>query len=205
MKNKLMLWEIALMAGILCAIFGSCWVEKEQEDLAERIVRLHVIANSDSVEDQTLKLQVRDRILAESEQLYIDSMTREEACEQLKSHLDALAEAGKSVVENAGYSYSVTAQLTKCWFPTKEYEDFALPAGEYGALQIIIGEGKGQNWWCVAFPPLCVGAASQDVDDAVQAGYFTQEQACLLAREEPKYVLKFKSMELLGQWKEKFF
>ena len=205
MKNKLILWEIALMAGVLCALFWSCWVEQEQVALAERVVRLHVIANSDSVEDQALKLKVRDRILDETERLCIDSLTKEEACAQLKPHLDSLAEAGKAVVEEAGYSYSVAARLTNTWFPTKEYEGFALPAGEYGALQIVIGEGEGENWWCVAFPPLCVGAASQEIEDAVQAGHFTQEQAALLACEEPKYILKFKSMELLGHWKEKIF
>lgn len=202
MRNKLMLWEIALMAGILCTLFWGLRVEQEQRDLAERVLRLHVIANSDSEEDQALKLQVRDRMLAETQRLCIDSLTSEEACARLTPHLDALAEAGKAVVEEAGYSYSVRAQITNCWFPTKEYGDFALPAGEYEALRVVIGEGEGENWWCVAFPPLCVGAVSQNIEDAVQAGHFTPEQAGLLACEEPKYILRFKSMELLGQWKE---
>ena len=106
---------------------------------------------------------------------------------------------GQSAVEAAGYSYPVTASLERCWFPTKEYDGFALPAGEYTALRIVIGAGEGQNWWCVAFPPLCLGAASDTVEDAAAAGYFSQDQAALITEEDQGYVLKFKSMELLGQ------
>ena len=93
----------------------------------------------------------------------------------------------------------MTASLEKCWFPTKEYDGFALPAGEYTALRVVIGAGEGQNWWCVAFPPLCLGAASDTVEDATAAGYFSQDQAALITEEDQGYVLKFKSMELLGQ------
>ena len=95
----------------------------------------------------------------------------------------------------------MTAQLTECWFPTKEYEEFALPAGTYTALRIVIGEGEGQNWWCVAFPPLCLGAASQSVEEATQAGYFDADQTALITGESEGYVLKFKGMELLGELK----
>ena len=103
------------------------------------------------------------------------------------------------MLEERGCDYAVRAELTETWFPTKEYEDFALPAGEYTALRVVIGEGAGQNWWCVAFPPLCLGAASETVDQATQAGHFSGEQAALITREGPGYVLKFKSLELLGQ------
>ena len=109
------------------------------------------------------------------------------------------AQAGQAVVNETGYDYQVTAELTNCWFPTKEYEGFALPAGNYNALRIVIGEGKGQNWWCVAFPPLCLGAASETVEEATQAGYFTPGQAALVTEQDEGYVLKFKSLELLGQ------
>ena len=94
-----------------------------------------------------------------------------------------------------------TAQLTRCWFPTKTYDGFALPAGEYEALRVVIGDGRGQNWWCVAFPPLCLEAASETVDEAAAAGYFSPGQAALITEEDRGYVLKFKAMELLGEWK----
>ena len=93
----------------------------------------------------------------------------------------------------------MSASLEECWFPTKEYDGFALPAGNYTALRVIIGEGKGQNWWCVAFPPLCLGAASETVDQALEAGYFTPEQGALVTGGGEGYVLKFKAMELLGE------
>ena len=201
MDRTLKRWELALLFGVLCALVAGAWLNQEQTDLADQMIRLHVIANSDGEEDQALKLAVRDRVLEQAEALYPQGASLEEARQALEGHLDTLADAGRAVVEEWGCDYPVTAQITQCWFPTKEYEEFALPAGEYTALRVVIGEGKGQNWWCVAFPPLCLGAASQTVDEATQAGLFTQGQARLVTEDGPGYVLKFKSMELLGEWK----
>jgi len=199
MDRKLKRWELALMCGVLMALVVGSWLQREQRELADSVIRFHVIANSDSQEDQSLKLAVRDRVLARAEELYPQDATLEEARQALEGHLNALAAAGRAVVEEQGYDYPVSAQLTRCWFPTKEYEGFALPAGDYEALRIVIGEGAGQNWWCVAFPPLCLGAASETVDQATKAGCFTQDQACLVTGETEGYVLKFKGMELLGE------
>ena len=198
MDRSLKRWELALMAGVLFAMVFAAWAGREQAALAGSVVRLHVIANSDSPEDQALKLAVRDRVLERAEELYGPGATREQALEALSSHLWELAGAGRAVAEEWGVDQPVTARLERCWFPTKRYEDFALPAGEYDVLRIVIGEGEGQNWWCVAFPPLCLGAASQSVEQAVQAGSFTPGQAALITGESG-YVLKFKSLELLGQ------
>ena len=189
------------MFGLLCALVAGSWLGQEQTDLAERVVRLHVIANSDSTRDQAIKLAVRDRVLAKAETLYTEDATRAEALAILTQNLPQLAQEGRDVVEEWGGDETVTAQVEQCWFPTKEYDGFALPAGEYTALRIIIGEGEGQNWWCVAFPPLCLGAASETVEEATQAGSFTSEQAALMTGKNEGYVLKFKSMELLGQLK----
>lgn len=199
MDRRLKRWELALMAGVLLTLAAGSWLGREQAELADRVIRFHVIANSDSREDQTLKLAVRDRVLTVAEGLYPQNATLEQAQRALEENLTALAAAGQAVVEEQGYRYPVTAQLTRCWFPTKEYQGFALPAGEYNALRVVIGEGEGQNWWCVAFPPLCLGAASETVDQATRAGCFTQDQACLVTGESEGYVLKFKGMELLGE------
>lgn len=204
MDRKLKRWELALMLGVLCALVLGSWLSREQAELAGSVIRFHVIANSDSDEDQALKLAVRDRVLAQAENLYPEGATLEEARQALESHLNVLAEAGRAVVEEEGYDYSVTARIEECWFPTKEYEGFALPAGDYTALRIVIGEGGGQNWWCVAFPPLCLGAASETVDEAAQAGYFTEDQARLVTGDSEGYVLKFKGLELLGQLQRLF-
>lgn len=199
MDRKLKVWELALLFGVLVALAAGSWLGREQQALADSVIRLHVIANSDTPEDQALKLAVRDEVLAQAESLYQQGATLEEARAALESHLNAIAAAGRAVVEEQGYDYPVSAQLTRCWFPTKEYDDFALPAGNYTALRVVIGEGEGQNWWCVAFPPLCLGAASETVDEAAQAGYFTPQQAALITEENQGYVLKFKSLELLGE------
>lgn len=199
LDRSLKRWEIALMAGVLCALLCGFWLGEEQTQLADRVIRFHVIANSDSPEDQALKLQVRDAVLSATEEFYPQEATPEEARAALSGHLGELARTGQETVEAAGYDYSVTASLEKCWFPTKEYDGFALPAGEYTALRVVIGAGEGQNWWCVAFPPLCLGAASDTVEDAAAAGYFSEDQAALITEEDQGYVLKFKSMELLGQ------
>ena len=201
MNRKLKRWELALLLGLAIALCTGAWLGREQAELAGRMIRLHVIANSDSQADQALKLEVRDRILEEAQALWPEQATLEEARAALEERLPELSEAGRQAVEEAGYDYPVTAQLTECWFPTKEYEDFALPAGSYTALRIVIGAGEGQNWWCVAFPPLCLGAASQSVEEAAQAGYFDREQTALITGESEGYVLKVKGMELLGALK----
>lgn len=199
MDRRLKRWELALMVGVLVCLTAGSWLGQEQAELADSVIRLHIIANSDSQEDQALKLAVRDRVLAQAEELYPQGATLEEARAALEGHLNQLAAAGRAVVEEQGYDYPVTAQLTDCWFPTKEYENFALPAGNYTALRVTIGEGEGQNWWCVAFPPLCLGAASETVEEAAQAGYFTPGQKGLITEENEGYVLKFKGLELLGE------
>ena len=199
MDRKLKRWEVALLCGVLAALLWGAWAGQEQAELAGQVIRLHVLANSDSQADQELKLAVRDRVLERAEDLYPEDATLEQAREILEDNLDDLAAAGQQVVDEAGKDYPVTAQLEECWFPTKEYETFALPAGEYTALRVVIGAGEGQNWWCVAFPPLCLGAATESVEEAAAAGLFTEDQAGLMTRENEGYVLKFKSLELLGE------
>ena len=127
--------------------------------------------------------------------------TRGEAGAAGGAHRGERAAGGRAAVTGAGRGEPVTARLERCWFPTKEYDGFALPAGEYTALRVVIGEGQGQNWWCVAFPPLCLEAASETVDEAAAAGYFSPGQAALITEEDRGYVLKFRAMELLGEWK----
>ncbi len=198
MDRVLKRWEIALLFGVLFAMLAGAWLGQEQEALSDQMVRLHVIANSDTDRDQEMKLAVRDSVLKRAETLYPSGITRGEALEILARHLSELEQAGQTAANEWGESVDVTAKLERCWFPTKEYDGFALPAGEYTALRVIIGEGAGQNWWCVAFPPLCLGAASETVEQAVQAGNFTDAQGALMTRENEGYVLKFKSLELLG-------
>ena len=195
-------WELALLIGVALAALLGARLDGAQAALADQVIRLHVLANSDSAEDQALKLQVRDRILAEAETYLTPGITRDETEELLRAHLYDLAAAGAEVVGAAGCDYPVTASLVhNYWFPTKTYTDFALPAGQYTALRIEIGEGAGQNWWCVVFPPLCT-AASADVPETALAAGLTEDQVSLMTEEDSGYVLKFKAVEWWEQLRE---
>ena len=204
MSRKLKLWEVALFAGVCIALLSGMYLDEEQAALADSVIRLHVLANSDEQADQQLKLLVRDRVLAEAEGLYQPGDDVQAAYARLEEALPRLAEAGQQVVEEQGYDYPVTAELTRSWFPTKHYTNVSLPAGSYTALRIVIGEGSGQNWWCVVFPPLCLGSVSEQVDEAAQAGLFTDEQVSLITGESGGYVVKFKAIELWEGLKNKF-
>ena len=122
MDRKMKRWELALMCGVLCALALGGWLDREQERLADQVIRLHVIANSDSPEDQALKLEVRDQVLAHAEELYPAGADRTAAAAAIQEHLPELAAAGQRVLEERGCDYAVRAELTETWFPTKEYE-----------------------------------------------------------------------------------
>ena len=194
MDRKLKRWELALLFGVLCILAAGSWLGEEQQELADSVIRFHVIANSDSREDQALKLAVRDRVLEQAQAVYPQNATLPQARAALEGALDQLAQAGQAVVEEQGYDYQVTARMEQCWFPTKEYDGFALPAGKYLALRIVIGAGAGQNWWCVVFPPLCTAAAEEVPETALAAG-LTEDQVSLITEEDGGYVLKFKVVE----------
>lgn len=186
--------EIVLMVAAALVLMSGALALQTQDQLADKVVRLHVLANSDSEEDQALKLRVRDRVLERATELLEQSADRQEAEALLRGNLLELENLAAEEIAAAGYDYPVTAELTDTTFPTREYDGFTLPAGEYLALRIAIGEGAGQNWWCVVFPPLCT-TASADVPASALAAGLTQEDVNLIT-EEPGYVLKFKTVEL---------
>lgn len=202
-EKKLRRWELALLLGVAVAALLGVWLDGQQAALADRVVRLHVVANSDSAEDQALKLEVRDRVLREAEVLLDGRTTPDEAAAILADHLDELAGAGAQAVADAGYAYPVTASLEdSVWFPTKAYQDFSLPAGRYRALRVVVGEGSGQNWWCVVFPPLCLGSVTETTAETAAGVGFDPEQMALITGESEGYVVKFKALELLESLKE---
>lgn len=194
-SNKLRLWEAALFLAFGLTLTAGVWSSASASALAGQVLRLHVVANSDTQEDQVLKLQVRDAVLEQADLLLEDVTDRGEAEAVLSQQLQALAEASAAVVAGAGYDYPVTVSLEDCWFPTKVYDGFSLPAGTYRALRIVIGAGEGQNWWCVVFPPLCLGSVTEEVAaTAAQAG-LSEDQVSLITGRDGGYVVKFKLME----------
>lgn len=198
-EKKLMRWELALLCGVLLALVTGVELREEQKELADALIRLHVVANSDSQEDQRVKLLVRDALLEQVGEWSEEAGNVEEMEARIRANLPLMEGTAREVLEGEGLNYPVRAMVTRCRFPTREYGDFALPAGEYTALRLELGGGEGENWWCVAFPPLCVGGASMEVEQACQAGLFTGEQQVLLTRQGEEYVLRFRLMELLGE------
>ena len=201
--NRLKIWEIALLLGVAVCLLSGARALHTQDELADKVVRLHVLANSDSEEDQALKLQVRDAVLDRAEDLLAQPSSRAEAEGKRRGQLLEFERLAEAVVREAGYDYEVTAELTDTEFPTREYEDFTLPAGEYLALRILIGDAAGRNWWCVVFPPLCT-AASADVPASALAAGFTEDEVRLITEEDRGYVLKFKAVEFWETLREKW-
>ena len=193
-SKRLHIWEIALLIGMAVFLISGAVSLQNRDQLADKVVRLHILANSDSEEDQALKLRVRDRVLERATELLEQTGDRREAADVLQSHLPELERIAAEEISDCGYEYDVTAEVANTMFPTKEYDGFTLPAGEYLALRIIIGEGNGHNWWCVVFPPLCTTAAADVPASALAAG-FDEEEVALVTEENEGYVLKFKAME----------
>ncbi len=193
-RHKLTVLTAVSLAVGLCAtaVWGA---HRTQERLAEKLIRLHVIANSDSEADQALKIQVRDAILREAEEILTVCADLDEAEEQLGAALDRMAAAAEETVARAGYAYPVSAALSFERYPTREYASFKLPAGRYLSLRITIGAGEGRNWWCVVFPPLCSAATTEEFSQTAQAAGLTAEELALLTEESQGYVVRFKVIE----------
>ena len=181
-------WEIALAISLLVAVWMCIVPIRAQNRLADKIVRLHVLANSDAVEDQRLKLTVRDAVLQAAEGVgEIDDTL-----------LYKLQEEAQRTVETEGYDYPVKVTREHCWFDTREYETFSLPAGYYDAVRVIIGEGAGRNWWCVIYPPLCTGVCEKDLADIGKEFSLSEEEISLIC-EEKGYIIRFRLADLWGR------
>ena len=168
-------------------------------DLKNSVYRLHVIANSDSEPDQALKLKVRDRIIKELEVLLDEDATLKQTKKVAEENLKQLCLAATDEVKNNGYDYPITVQSGSFYFPTKTYGDVALPKGKYDGLQVIIGSGNGQNWWCVLYPNLCFvdGVVSMPEDSKAKLGEgLSEKELEMINAPGGKVKLKFKILEI---------
>lgn len=195
---KLMVLCLLLLSAVW---FGS--VLSDRNALREDIIRLHVVAESDSQEDQTVKLQVRDAILAQLQSAMENLPDAETAKSYIQNHLPQLQETANLVLEQAGVAARAVVTLGKEAFPTREYETFTLPAGVYESLRITIGTGQGHNWWCVVFPTFCVSATSDGMADTAVSAGFSQSLAGSLTGEKP-YQVRFFLLDCMG-WVENLF
>lgn len=194
-KSKLKTWEIAALLAIATVLLWGAWTTHNQDALAQKMIRLHVIANSDTEQDQALKLQVRDKVLVEATAILEEADNMSQAAKKLEQALSTVERVAAQEIQEQGFDYPVTARLEETEFPTKDYDGFRLPSGEYLALRIVIGEGAGHNWWCVVFPPLCTTAATDLEQTAIAAG-LDREDLSLITEEDEGYVLKFRAVEL---------
>lgn len=192
-KRQLILFCAALLAGITMT---AAALQQEQQTMAEKLIRLHVTAHSDTDHDQAVKLRVRDAVLEVT-----DGLSRE----QLAESLPQIRAAARDCLRALGESHPVEVTLGYEHFPTRLYDSFSLPAGVYETLRVQIGDGAGHNWWCVAFPSLCLRASMEEMQEAAVSAGFQQEELKLITEDGGKYILKFKLLEVLDGFKERFF
>ncbi|MBO7519219.1 MAG: stage II sporulation protein R [Clostridia bacterium] len=192
--------EFALAFGLVCAIVLSfAGVEARCDELRRGVLRLHILANSDSDADQQLKLKVRDRILELTASDFGGSNNINEAIKTASDNIETITAAASEVIKEEGFSYGVSAFVGKEFFGNREYEDFTLPAGVYNSLTVRIGEAKGHNWWCVLFPGICLPAAKKSgLEKAVS------NKSAALAKGGSKYKICFKTVEIFERFKNKF-
>lgn len=185
---------VAMVAGLF-PVHG-------EEEIYDTVVRLHVLANSDSDADQALKLKVRDRVIELVSPAVENCSSQSEAIAAIGGIMNELESAAAEVIATEGYDYPVSILIGEEYYPTKTYETCAFPSGEYVSLRVCIGEAEGQNWWCCLFPPLCLSAATdssdEDNEDAFASVGLTGEQYKIITEtDKPKYKVRFKILETI--------
>lgn len=194
MKNRIKLRDIQNVLIILATMtffLGITNFAAKTEDISDNVLRLHILANSDSEEDQALKLKVRDAILKSGESIFSGVENAKEAERKILAGSDELLKVAETVIKEEGYDYDVSFEITDDSFPTRTYGDITLPSGEYRAVRLVIGEGKGKNWWCIMFPALCLPGASETSLDAVLS-----EDEIELVESDPEIDVRFKIAEV---------
>ena len=206
-NNKNLLKHIIIIVSlffIYTLVSAFSYANTVSKDLSQSVFRLHVLANSDNVEDQSLKYKVRDNVLSYMNDLCLNTKTKKEAIEVAKKHQDEFYKIAKQTIQNNGYNYEVNVQIGSFDFPTKQYGDISFPAGFYDALRIEIGEAKGQNWWCVMFPSLCfIDVSSGVVDNEAKEHLeenLEQESYTIISETQNSNVkFKFKLIEFFSE------
>lgn len=194
--------RISLSVGLSVAIvFSICSFAKTSEKIRADVLRLHVIANSDSAVDQNLKIRVRDFILEEGKDIFDGSVNVENAVRKIEPQIPTLEKSAKDFIKSSGFDYDVKITLSNEYFTTRTYENVTLPAGRYLALRVVIGSGEGHNWWCVMFPPMCVPAA--DKKDEIENVFSSDE--IKLVESKPRYEPRFKVIEIYETIRESIY
>lgn len=191
---------LLLLLTLFILVSALSYVNAVSTDISNSVFRLHVIANSDSEEDQALKLKVRDELLSYMNILAKNCSSKEEVVALANEHQEDFKSIAEKVICNNGFSYPVTIQIGESDFPTKTYGDISLPAGTYDALRVQIGEAKGKNWWCVMFPPLCfvdvsTGVVPDNSKKEMQESLNDEEYDLISKTDDSEIHFKFKLIE----------
>ncbi len=200
------IFVILILLSLFILISAISYVDAVSNNIADSVFRLHVIANSDSKEDQELKLKVRDKLLSYMNIISKDSTSKQEAMQIANEHKEEFTQIAEKVIKENGYNYTVNVQIGKADFPTKYYGDITLPAGTYDALKVQIGEAKGQNWWCVMFPPLCfvdvsTGIVPDNSKQELKQSLDNEEYDLISKTDNNEISFKFKIVELFQNWR----
>ena len=187
-----------LISAIVFFTLQSVFPTEKEYEIYNSTVRLHVLANSDEEKDQELKLKVRDKIL-ERVSAY-EASSRDEALELIEQNKQKLIDIAAEVIKEEGFLYEVDIEVGQEFYQTRYYEDFALPAGEYTSVKVKIGEGKGQNWWCVLYPPLCTNQAiALDEEACIEVGLTKDQYNLITENADGEYKIKFRLLEIMAQ------
>ena len=192
--------DLIILTVLIIGLIWGVSVDRQQKNIADKLIRLHVVANSDSDVDQRIKLSVRDAVLSELAPALANVKTREQAETVLRGELDSITRAADNELACLGSADTAVVTLTDEAFPTRYYDTFTLPAGYYMSLRVTIGAGEGHNWWCVVFPPLCEDSAIEDAAQAV----FSPDEVEFITEQDGGTVIKFKTLEIIAQIKEWF-
>jgi len=197
LKRILVIFILLILYIFICAF---SYARSVSENIADSVFRLHVIANSDSVEDQNLKIKVRDELISYMNVLSKDATSKEEVMQIAKTNKKKFEKIAKEVIYENGFNYTINSTVGKAEFPTKNYGDISLPAGNYDALKIEIGEAKGQNWWCVMFPPLCFvdvssGIVPDESKEEIKENLNDEEYDLISKTDNSEISFKFKLIE----------
>ena len=202
-KNLKMVIILTFLLFLYSSICAISYAQNISTDIANIVFRLHVIANSDSEEDQNLKYIVRDNLLKYMNSICENCKTKEDAIAMVEKNKTAFEQIAMNTIKEQGYDYSIKINIGNFEFPTKDYGDISLPAGYYDALRVEIGEAKGKNWWCVMFPPLCFvdvssGVVPDESKEFMKNSLSEEEFALVSNQSDNEIQFKFKLLEFFA-------
>ncbi len=200
-KDKILL-SVSLIAISIYLAFSCTYFTASAQSVREDVIRLHILANSDSEIDQEVKLKVRDALLETNADILSKNVTKETAKDYFEKSKYHLLKTAEETLKANGFDYGVKVSLQEEYFNTRSYDSLTFPAGQYTALKVVLGEGEGKNWWCVMFPPLCIPAANGIETNENTADYLTQSGEKIVNGGE-KYIVKFKILEIYEELRNK--